>query len=54
MDTQTLGAFMLILLPLAAVGIFVWGHKHGAKSVSNALATVGYHPPASRNTTQQP
>lgn len=54
MDTQTLGVFMLILIPLAAVAIFVWGHKHGAKSVTDALAAVGYHPSASRNTTQQP
>ncbi len=42
MDPQTLGIIMIVGLPLAGVGLFVWGHKHGVKSVNDVLTTLGY------------
>jgi hypothetical protein len=40
MDTQTLGILVLFALPLCGVALFAWGHRHGVKTVTEAMNAI--------------
>jgi hypothetical protein len=45
MDQKTLGMLIILALPIGAVAVFAWGHRHGVRTITEAINAVNYRTP---------